>query len=120
VADNLLDLTVCLEVGERFPCKRAVDLQTIDEDGDGDEAVGLDILLELVVGLLVEDNGVVGLVLDCVAVSGDSLCVRSASAWKTRSVCEELRRIFMRLPAMASMLGEVLSVRGVVSRTLAL
>jgi hypothetical protein len=69
VTDNLLDLAVCLEVGKRFPCKRAVNLQAIDEGGNGDEAVGLDILLELVVGLLVEHDGVVGLVLDCTAVS---------------------------------------------------
>ena len=65
VSDNLLDLTVGLEVSERFPCERAVDLQTIDESGNGDEAVGLDILLELVVGGLVENDGVLGLVLDC-------------------------------------------------------
>lgn len=72
MTDDLLDLAVCLEVGERFPCKRAVNLQAIDEGGNGDEAVRLDILLELVVGLLVEDDGVVGLVLDCAAVSGGS------------------------------------------------
>lgn len=65
VTDNLLDLTVGLEVGKRFPCERAVDLQAIDEGGNGDEAVGLDILLELVVGGLVENDGVLGLVLDC-------------------------------------------------------
>lgn len=73
MADNLLDLSVLLEVGERLSCERAVDLQAIDEGGNGDEAVGLNILLELVVGLLVEDDGVVGLVLDCGAgVSGES------------------------------------------------
>lgn len=72
MSDDLLDLTIGLEVGERFPCKRAVNLQAIDEGGNGDEAVGLDILLELVVGLLIENNGVVGLVLDYMVVSGDS------------------------------------------------
>jgi hypothetical protein len=70
VSDNLLDLAICLEISERFPCKRTVNLQTIDEGGNGDEAVGLDILLELVVGLLVEHDGVLGLVLDCTPVSG--------------------------------------------------
>jgi hypothetical protein len=69
VTNNLLDLAICLEISERFPCKRTVDLQTIDEGGNGDEAVGLDILLELVVGLLVEHDGVLGLVLDYIAVS---------------------------------------------------
>lgn len=66
MSNNLLDLAVRLEISERLSCERAVDLQTIDECGNGNEAVGLDILLELVVGLLVEDHGVVGLVLDCV------------------------------------------------------
>lgn len=72
VTDNLLDLTVGLEVGKRLSCERAVDLQTIDKGGNGDEAVGLDILLELVVGGLVENDGVLGLVLDCGFVSGVS------------------------------------------------
>lgn len=65
VSDNLLDLTLLLEIGERSPCERAVNLETIDEGGYGDEAVGLDILLELVGDSLVENDSVVGLVLDC-------------------------------------------------------
>ena len=80
MSDNLLDLTVGLEVGKRLACERAVDLQAIDEGSDGDEAVGLDILLELVVGLLVENDGVLCLVLDCTAVSGDSSPERCESA----------------------------------------
>jgi hypothetical protein len=72
VSDNLLDLTVGLEVVERLPGERSVDLQAIDEGGNGDEAVRLDILLELVVDRLVENDGVLSLVLDCVAVSGGS------------------------------------------------
>lgn len=39
VADNLLDGTLLLEIRERFPCQRSVDLQTVDEGSDGDEAV---------------------------------------------------------------------------------
>lgn len=65
MANNLLDGTLLLEVGKGFPCERTVDLETVDEGGNGDQAVGLDILVELVCGLLVEDNGVLGLVLDC-------------------------------------------------------
>ena len=65
VSDNLLDLTLLLEIGERSPCERAVNLETIDEGGYGDEAVGLDILLELVGDGLVENDSVIGLVLDC-------------------------------------------------------
>lgn len=90
MSNNLLDLAVRLEVSERFPCKRAVNLQTIDEGGNGDEAVGLDILLELVVDLLIEDHGVVGLVLDYVSVSGDS------RSWGSESVRRRARvRILM-------------------------
>ncbi len=69
MSNNLLDLTICLQISKRFPCERAIDFQAIDECGNGNEAVGLDILLELVVGLLVEDNGVVGLVLNYINLS---------------------------------------------------
>lgn len=65
VANNLLDGTLLLEVGEGPAGKRAVDLETIDKGGDGDEAVRLNVLVQLVRGLLVEDDGVLGLVLDC-------------------------------------------------------
>lgn len=72
MSDNLLDLTVGLKVVKSLTRERTVDLQAIDESGNGDEAVGLDILLELVVGLLVENDSVLGLVLDCLCVSGKS------------------------------------------------
>lgn len=72
MSDNLLDLTVGLKVVKSLTRERTVDLQAIDESGNGDEAVGLDILLELVVGLLVENDSVLGLVLDCLGVSGKS------------------------------------------------
>lgn len=64
VADNLLDLTLLLEVGKGLAGKGAVDLQAIDEGGNGDQAVGLNILVELLKGGLLEDNGVLSLVLD--------------------------------------------------------
>lgn len=65
VADNLLDLTVGLEVSESLAGQAAVDLETVDKGGDGDQTVGLNILLELLGGGLVENDGVLGLVLDC-------------------------------------------------------
>lgn len=65
VVDDLADLSLLLEVGKSTAGERAVDLETVDKGGDGHEAVGLDILLKSVVGLLVEDDGVLGLVLDC-------------------------------------------------------
>jgi hypothetical protein len=86
VTDNLLDLTVGLEVVEGFPGERTVDLETIDEGGDGDQAVRLDILVEPVGNALVEDDSVLGLVLDCAAVSygpSEMRAVRGAS-----SVCK--------------------------------
>ena len=69
VANNLLDLALLLQIREALPCQRAVDLKSVDQDGDGHEAVGLDILVELLRGRLVQDDGVLGLVLDCAYVS---------------------------------------------------
>ena len=65
VVDDLADLSLLLEVGESTAGEGTVDLEAIDKGGDGYKAVGLDILLELVVGSLVEDDGVLSLVLDC-------------------------------------------------------
>ena len=64
VADNLPDGALLLEILKSLAGERSVDLETIDKGGDCDEAVGLDVLVELVRGLLVEDDGVLGLVLD--------------------------------------------------------
>lgn len=69
VANDLLDLALLLEVGKALTGEAAVDLVTVDEGGNGDQAVGLDILVELLGGGLVEDDGVLGLVLDCIEVS---------------------------------------------------
>jgi hypothetical protein len=65
VRDNGLDLSLLLQVLEALACQRAVDLQSVDQSGDGDETVGLDVLVELLRGGLVENDGVLGLVLDC-------------------------------------------------------
>ena len=64
VSNNLPDLTLLLEVLKALAGKRAVDLETVDEGGDGDKAVGLDVLVELVGSGLVKDDGVLSLVLD--------------------------------------------------------
>lgn len=63
--NNGLDDTLLREVGKGLAGEGTVDLQTVDEDGNGDEAVRLDILLKLLAGVLVEDDSVLGLVLDC-------------------------------------------------------
>ena len=65
MANNLLDLALLLQVLEAPPGEGAVDLEPVDEGGDGHETVGLDILIELVGSGLVKDDGVLGLVLDC-------------------------------------------------------
>ena len=65
VPDHLLDLALLLQVVQRLPCQAAIDLQPIHERGDRDEAVGLHVFVEFVRGGFVEDDGVVGLVLDC-------------------------------------------------------
>lgn len=69
MADNLLDLALLLEVSKSLAGQAAVDLQTVDKGGNGDEAVGLDFLLESLGGLLLKDDGVLGLVLNCSRVS---------------------------------------------------
>lgn len=69
VANDLLDLSLLLEISEGFAGQAAVDLQTVDKGGNGDEAVGLDFLLESLGGLLLKDDGVLGLVLDCTVKS---------------------------------------------------
>ena len=67
VADNLPDDALLLEILQRLSRQAAIDLQSIDEYGDCDEAVGLDIFVELVGGGFVEHDGMVGLVLDYLA-----------------------------------------------------
>lgn len=64
VSDDGLDHALLLEVGDALSGQRTVDLHSVDEGGDGDQAVGLDILVELLGSGLVEDDGVLGLVLD--------------------------------------------------------
>lgn len=67
VTDNLLDGALGFEIVQGLAGEGAVDLQAIDEDGNGDQTVGLDILVETLLEGLVEDDGVDGLVLDCCA-----------------------------------------------------
>jgi hypothetical protein len=64
VADNLLDLAVLLKLLESLASQAAVDLETVDKGGNGDQTEVLDVLLETLGRLLLEDDGVVGLVLD--------------------------------------------------------
>ena len=83
MSHHLLDLSLLLQIVQRLPCETAIDLQSINERGDCDEAVGLDVFVEFVGGGFVKDDGVVGLVLDC---SGkyDSVRARSCAALRSR------------------------------------
>ena len=72
--NNGLDQALLLEVRDAPPREGAVDLHAVDEGGDGHEPVGLDILVELVGGGLVEDDGVLGLVLDLALRPRDIAC----------------------------------------------
>lgn len=73
MADDLLDQTLLLKLLQRCAGNGAVDLESIHEGGNGDEAVRLHIFLKAFALLLVENDGVLGLVLDykvCLSVSG--------------------------------------------------
>ena len=87
--NHLLDLALLLQIIQRFPCQAAIDLQSIDERGDGDETVGLDVFVEFIRGGFVEDDGVVGLVLDC----GRRIELAGARPQRTLSgLAEEVRK----------------------------
>lgn len=64
MSHHLLDLPLLLQVIQCFPCQASIDLQSVHEGGYGDEAVGLDVFVEFVGGGFIEDDCVVGLVLD--------------------------------------------------------
>ena len=62
--NNPLDLTLLLQVSYGNTRQRAVDFQSLDKDGLGDETEGGDFLEDTVVQGLVKSDGVLGLVLN--------------------------------------------------------
>ena len=64
MGNDWLDETLLFQVAEALSGQRAVDFHSVDENSDGNQTVGLDVLVELLRGGLVEENGVLGLVLD--------------------------------------------------------
>jgi len=64
VSNHLLDLPFLLQVTQCFPCKTAVDLESVHKGCNSDEAVGLNIFVKSIGGSFIENNCVVGLVLD--------------------------------------------------------
>ena len=61
---NLLNMALLRKMADRNTGERAVDFETLDEDGLGDEAEGGDFLENTVVCRLVKGDGVLRLVLD--------------------------------------------------------
>ena len=64
MARDDLDQVLVFQFSEGSTGERAVDAETVNQDGGGNELVGGHFLEQLVISGLVEDNGVVGLVLD--------------------------------------------------------
>ena len=62
---HLLNLPLLLQIVQRLPREASINLQSVDEGGDCNEAVGLDVFVQFVGGGFVDDDGVVGLVFDC-------------------------------------------------------
>ena len=85
---NPLNLPLLLQVPDGYPRKTPVDLQTLDEDALADEAEGRDLLEDTVVGRLVEDNGVLRLVLDLAL--GPLLLLGSLAAARRCGCCLSL------------------------------
>ena len=102
MANNLLDHTALLKVVQDSTGKAAVDLVTVDEGRDGDQAVGLDILVELLSSGLLEDDGVLGLVLDCKQEAVSSIC--SGIVFESRK-CAKVEGSFQRF-RMSSLFRE--------------
>lgn len=61
---NFLDLPLLGQVTDDDTRQGSTDLEALDQDGLGDEAEGGDFLKDTVVRRLVEDDGVLRLVLD--------------------------------------------------------
>lgn len=106
--DNLLDDALLLQVGQTSASDGAVDLHSVDQDRDGDQAVGLDIFVKLVRGGLVEEDGVLGLVLDYNAIQSVMGLKVAAPAVKVYRSAEEQSRGSRTLslrPLLLSLLG---------------
>ena len=83
-----LDLTLLLQVPDSYPRQAPVDLQPLDEDTLADKAEGRNFLDDTVVSGLVEDNGVLRLVLDLAL--GPLLLLGSLAAARRCGCCLSL------------------------------
>lgn len=94
VPNDGLDETLLLEVVKALPRERTVDLHAVDEGGDGHEPVRLDILVEPLRGGLVENDGVLGLVLDLALGPRGIACELLAA--RTAATAAHERRVLSR------------------------
>lgn len=90
MADNLFDNALFLQIRQRLPRQRTVNLQTVDKDSDGDETISLNVLVESVLNGLVGDDGVLGLILDYnIDSTSDSPLAQRKKARECVCMCEK-------------------------------
>jgi hypothetical protein len=82
VVRDALELAVLLEVTDGDAGEGAADLESLDEDGLRHELECRDLLHDTVERRLVEDNGVLGLVLDLALGPLLLLCGLAARGWR--------------------------------------
>ena len=85
---DLLDMSLLRKLADSNARKRAVDFQPLDEDALADEAEGRDLLDDTVERRLVEDDGVLRLVLDLAL--GPLLLLGSLAAARRCGCCLSL------------------------------
>ena len=78
VGRDQADQALRSQIGDGLAGKRTVDTQSIDEDRGSDELVGRDFLEQTFFGVLVKDDGVVGLILG-LSLGPLLLCLSSSS-----------------------------------------
>lgn len=59
-----LDDPLCLQLSQRLPRQATIDLQSFNENTDTDESIGADFFEKLFVSGFVEEDGIVGFILD--------------------------------------------------------
>jgi len=61
---NRLDDPLCFQLAQSLSCKTAIDLQSFHKHTHTHESIRADLLKEFVVGGFIEEDGIVGFVLD--------------------------------------------------------
>ena len=61
---NRFDNPLCFQLSQSLPCQTSIDLQSFHEDTDTHKSIRADFFEEFVVGGFIEEDGIVGFVLD--------------------------------------------------------